>query len=195
MTRGQNLSQEHQRRASRAQKDKHGAKLAEWGRAGYAACVERFGVDERGCLVFAVMGGTARMAHCPGGFDGFSHRQKRAARLQLAGPQITPAEWRAILAAHNFQCRDCGTAGDSRNPLCRDHKVPLALGGTNAPDNITVRCRSCNSRKHIRTDGDDPDAPQPHIADAEYSPSPDHLAAHESRIICQSDLDSDYDIL
>ena len=195
MPRGQNLTPAHQRRASAAQKVKHATSLGVWGRTGYQSCVERLGVDERGCRVFAVMGGKARMAHCPGGFDGLSHAQKRAARLRIAGSQITATEWQAILAAHNYMCVDCGTGGDVSNPLCRDHIVSLALGGSNAPTNITVRCRSCNSRKHICLDGDDPDAPPPLLSDNDNSTPPDYLAAHESLSVCQDDLDSDYDIL
>jgi 5-methylcytosine-specific restriction endonuclease McrA len=34
---------------------------------------------------------------------------------------------------------------------CLDHVLPLSRGGSNAPTNLVVACRSCNSRKHNRT--------------------------------------------
>lgn len=33
-----------------------------------------------------------------------------------------------------------------------DHKVPLVRGGNHEPDNLQVLCRSCNSKKHSKTD-------------------------------------------
>jgi 5-methylcytosine-specific restriction endonuclease McrA len=43
-------------------------------------------------------------------------------------------------------CERCGATAD----LTLDHVIPIALGGTNDPDNIAVLCRSCNSRKGAR---------------------------------------------
>ena len=43
----------------------------------------------------------------------------------------------------NHQCIYCG----STERLSVEHIVPLALGGSNAPENITVACFLCNSRK------------------------------------------------
>lgn len=31
-----------------------------------------------------------------------------------------------------------------------DHKTPKCKGGTNAPDNLVLSCRNCNSRKSTR---------------------------------------------
>ena len=33
-----------------------------------------------------------------------------------------------------------------------DHKIPLARGGTNDPDNICCACKRCNVRKGTRTE-------------------------------------------
>lgn len=44
-------------------------------------------------------------------------------------------------------CHYCGT---TNNELTIDHIQPTARGGTDTPNNITVACRSCNSRKGTR---------------------------------------------
>jgi 5-methylcytosine-specific restriction endonuclease McrA len=36
-----------------------------------------------------------------------------------------------------------------------DHILPVALGGTNKPDNLQVACRSCNQVKRDRHPRDD----------------------------------------
>jgi 5-methylcytosine-specific restriction endonuclease McrA len=53
---------------------------------------------------------------------------------------------REAIAAQPW-CSDCGTAGDASNPLCGDHALPLARGGTSVRENVVVRCRRCNGRK------------------------------------------------
>jgi len=39
-----------------------------------------------------------------------------------------------------------------------DHVIPLALGGTNKPDNLALACFHCNRRKADRTAAVDPDS-------------------------------------
>lgn len=49
---------------------------------------------------------------------------------------------RAALLAYG-KCADCGSCED----LTVDHVIPLVKGGTNAPINLRVLCRRCNSQK------------------------------------------------
>jgi 5-methylcytosine-specific restriction endonuclease McrA len=59
---------------------------------------------------------------------------------------ITEPEWLAILDRYGHRCVYCGQYGR----LVRDHRMPLALGGANSPENIVPACRSCNQRKHAQ---------------------------------------------
>lgn len=56
-----------------------------------------------------------------------------------------------VLRRDGFTCRYC--RNDS-NPLTVDHVVPVALGGTDTPDNLVACCRDCNTGKaSIAPDG------------------------------------------
>lgn len=51
-----------------------------------------------------------------------------------------------ILRRDGHKCRYCGaTAADA--PLTVDHVIPVALGGTDEPDNLVAACRPCNAGK------------------------------------------------
>lgn len=51
-----------------------------------------------------------------------------------------------VLKRDNHTCRYCGaTANDG--PLTIDHVTPVALGGTDNPDNLVTACRDCNYGK------------------------------------------------
>lgn len=52
-----------------------------------------------------------------------------------------------ILKRDNYSCVYCG----STENICIDHIIPLVSGGSNAPDNLAVACKSCNSGKSGRT--------------------------------------------
>lgn len=51
-----------------------------------------------------------------------------------------------ILRRDNHTCRYCGAAAPAV-PLCVDHVTPVALGGTDIPDNLVTACEPCNSGK------------------------------------------------
>lgn len=53
----------------------------------------------------------------------------------------------AVLERDEYTCRDCGAADD----LSLDHVYPFSLGGPHTEENLRVLCRSCNSRKGVRT--------------------------------------------
>lgn len=50
-----------------------------------------------------------------------------------------------ILRRDGYRCMACGE--DDRTLLQIDHRVPVALGGGNDPDNLRVLCAICNRRK------------------------------------------------
>lgn len=55
-----------------------------------------------------------------------------------------------VLRRDNHTCRYCGaTAQDV--PLRIDHVTPVALGGTDTPDNLVTACEPCNSGKSSAT--------------------------------------------
>lgn len=51
-----------------------------------------------------------------------------------------------ILRRDNYTCRYCGARGNE-TPLTIDHVTPVALGGTDAPDNLVTACEPCNAGK------------------------------------------------
>lgn len=71
----------------------------------------------------------------------------RKARERGAAGSHTHDEWQAKLREHDFACAYCGRRD---RPLCRDHVVPIARGGTNVIANIVPACRPCNSKKGAR---------------------------------------------
>lgn len=57
-----------------------------------------------------------------------------------------------VLRRDNHTCRYCGaTAPDV--PLRVDHVTPVALGGTDTPDNLVTACEPCNSGKSSTIEG------------------------------------------
>ena len=58
-----------------------------------------------------------------------------------------------VLKRDNHTCRYCGaTAPDVK--LHVDHVIPVALGGTDKPDNLVAACKDCNSGKTSTTPND-----------------------------------------
>ena len=68
---------------------------------------------------------------------------RRRFRFVNASGKLTTKDWNGICEKYNNKCVCCGKS----KRLSRDHIIPLAMGGTNTPDNIQPLCRSCNSRK------------------------------------------------
>lgn len=132
-----------------------------------------FSIQElRVAVALMVANGRARVAHNPPGLEGTwlllltperlraeaaaeeAQRQKeeaRAAKIALRGGQVHRAAIPADVRAHVFDrdqhsCRRCGATED----LTLDHIHPWSIGGADAPDNLRVLCRPCNSRKGDR---------------------------------------------
>lgn len=51
-----------------------------------------------------------------------------------------------VLKRDNHACRYCG-AGAPEAKLTIDHVVPVALGGTDSPENLVAACHDCNAGK------------------------------------------------
>lgn len=49
-----------------------------------------------------------------------------------------------VLKRDNYTCRYCRT---TEGALTIDHVLPVALGGTDEPDNLVAACRDCNAGK------------------------------------------------
>jgi len=70
-------------------------------------------------------------------------KARRYARERGASGSHTLSEWESLKNQHGNKCAHCG----AKEPLTKDHIVPLSLGGTDDIKNIQPLCRSCNSRK------------------------------------------------
>ena len=79
-----------------------------------------------------------------------SRGHRRAAKRGNGGSH-TVAEWIALCWAASWQCTYCAKVLDVKTAH-RDHKIPIARGGSDGIDNITPACVTCNSRKNRMTD-------------------------------------------
>lgn len=73
--------------------------------------------------------------------------QRRRARLNSCSGEFTDIEWRIVCIRFRYRCTCC----NQRVQLYADHIIPIAKGGPNIIENIQPLCRSCNSRKHVKT--------------------------------------------
>ena len=86
---------------------------------------------------------------------GKAARQNRRARKKKAEGRITKIviqqiEESNILKYGELTCVYCGVVVHNNYHL--EHKIPLARGGDNTIENLTITCPTCNMRKHTRTD-------------------------------------------
>jgi len=76
--------------------------------------------------------------------------QVRRARAAGAAGKYTAREWADLVLQFQFACAYCGAVG----PLQPDHRIPLALGGSNLIENILPACGPCNRRKHLMSEAE-----------------------------------------
>lgn len=70
----------------------------------------------------------------------------RTEKLRQNGGHHTGQEWRELCVKYNHRCLAC----NQRQPLTKDHIIPVHLGGSDDISNIQPLCRSCNSSKNTR---------------------------------------------
>lgn len=75
---------------------------------------------------------------------------RRRALQNNASGKITLEEWQSLCEKYGNRCinPDCP---DPSKPVTLDHVIPLKLGGANTIENAQPLCKSCNSRKNIKT--------------------------------------------
>lgn len=67
-------------------------------------------------------------------------------RKKVRGTISTKLRWK-IFRRDDFTCQYCGARGDADAPLQVDHKVSLANGGSDEPNNLVTSCAKCNGGK------------------------------------------------
>lgn len=77
-----------------------------------------------------------------------AYRHAYVARKRGGGGRYTAQEWKDLCERCGNKCLCCGK---EKIKLTVDHVVPLIAGGKNVIENIQPLCRSCNSRKGIKT--------------------------------------------
>jgi len=75
--------------------------------------------------------------------------KRRAMKASAEGSYSYP-EFLSICDDAGWLCVYCGCRLDVETATA-DHMVPLSRGGANCIENITLACRSCNSKKHDKT--------------------------------------------
>jgi 5-methylcytosine-specific restriction endonuclease McrA len=71
---------------------------------------------------------------------------RRRARLKKAVGSHTPDDIKKLLELSKGLCWWCGKPVGERYEV--DHRVPLAKGGSNAPENLCISCPECNRSKN-----------------------------------------------
>lgn len=71
---------------------------------------------------------------------------KRRTRKSRAGGSYTEAQMRRLYASQKGACRYCNCSLDYRD-IHRDHRMPVALGGSSDITNMQILCRTCNLSK------------------------------------------------
>lgn len=78
------------------------------------------------------------------------HGNLRDRRLKLAGGSHTHSQWLGRVEVNTWQCWYC-RAKLTPKTVQKEHRIPLARGGTNWPSNLVPACRTCNSSKGAMT--------------------------------------------
>lgn len=74
--------------------------------------------------------------------------RNRRARIRKNGGTHNAGDILRILESQKFKCASCQCCVATSYQV--DHIMPLALGGSNAPDNLQILCPTCNKRKSAK---------------------------------------------
>lgn len=77
------------------------------------------------------------------------YNNQRRARKAGSLENFTPADLELQYKSQRGKCWHCGI--ELNNEYHADHLIPLAQGGSNAPDNIVCACATCNLSKGAKT--------------------------------------------
>lgn len=76
-----------------------------------------------------------------------SEQRRRAVRRSAPGRGVSKEVWLGVCELFDGVCAYCLTA----KATSMDHVVPMAKGGAHDVDNIVPACKSCNSRKGVKS--------------------------------------------
>src|SRR3546814_18918243 len=76
--------------------------------------------------------------------------RRRRAQAVSSGGEFTAEDIDAMLAAQKKKCWYCGTKLTAYHV---DHRIPLARGGSNGPENLVIACPACNLSKGAKKIG------------------------------------------
>lgn len=71
---------------------------------------------------------------------------RRRARAKAVGGTFTRQDIELLYRSQKGLCWWCGKPVEGAFEV--DHRIPLARGGSNAPENLCISCPTCNSQKH-----------------------------------------------
>lgn len=74
-----------------------------------------------------------------------TNTRNRRARMRASEGRHTASDIQRINAAQGFKCAECGISTKKKKHV--DHIMPIALGGSNWPDNLQILCPLCNDIK------------------------------------------------
>lgn len=76
------------------------------------------------------------------------YTRNRRARVRSSEGRHTAKDIESLFLRQGAKCATCKTS--IRNGYDVDHIMPIALGGSNWPDNLQLLCQSCNRRKNAK---------------------------------------------
>lgn len=80
-----------------------------------------------------------------------ANNRRRESLKRVATGTFTLSQFYARCEYYGWCCYLCGKSV-TRQTVSIEHRIPITRGGSNWPANLAPACRSCNSRKHTKTE-------------------------------------------
>lgn len=77
---------------------------------------------------------------------------RRKYRERMSEGSYTKKDVATLFTQQGGKCKYCKSEFSEVLPYTVDHRIPLADGGTNWPDNLALACKSCNSTKSDKSE-------------------------------------------